>query len=312
MVSPYKKQRGLSLIELLVALAIALVLVIVVSYSFLGSKNAFRATDEQTQLYEEGRFALELLGKNIRSAGFMTAIDFTDKVRYFEDPESGVFPYTAPIASRTYALRGCAGGVAPTSFACITTPSPGTANAFTVAYFTDNPDSVQNPNGVSNKNLGVGLDCIGEEAIEFPLVDGGGTLYLIRNTFFLTQRTYDDDGVTKVLKELSCVGGGAGGQQPLFKGVHDMQIRYGRSVSESALEDQAVDQYFKAEEIEADDQWHSVINARVCLVMETNRRTGAVAGNDYADCDGVMQTAPAGFVRRSFISTFNLRNRVQQ
>ncbi|MBX9705803.1 MAG: PilW family protein [Gammaproteobacteria bacterium] len=303
-------QSGLSLIELLVALAVSLILVVVVASSYLGSRSANKTTDEQTQLYEEGRYALELLGKNIRSAGFIQAVAFSGKTIRFNDPDEtrAVFPIKGiPIASRTHALRGCAGGV-DASYACLTTPATGVANALTVTYFTDDPNSTQNTNGVKNSDLGVGLDCAGQAAPVFN-PPGGGNLYLVQNTFFLTTRSYIIDGQTKILKELSCLGNGnpLPVPQPLFKGVQDMQLLFGIPLNNAV---NAVDRYYKAEEVEANDSWHFVINVRVCLVMEAVRG-GAVSGvSTYVDCNGATQSAPSGYLRRAFTSTFNLRNRV--
>jgi type IV pilus assembly protein PilW len=292
----FVKQKGFSLIEILVALAITLVLVIIVSYSYLGTKNVNRTTDEQTQIYEEGRFALEALGQNIRLAGFTTGTDIFYKIR-FKDilPESAGF----------HALLGCEGGVDTTSFACVSLPAVADPDAFSVTYFTDDP-----ANG-NNRNLGIGVDCVGADAIQQigHTPNGNITLYYVTNLYFLNSIAYTENGVAKTLYQLSCRGSGNAIPQPLFKGVRDMQLLYGVA---SANSNEAVDRLYTAGEIQGLNLWNQVISARICLVMESING-GATAGvTTYTDCNGANQNAPSGYIRRAFTATYNLRNRVSQ
>jgi type IV pilus assembly protein PilW len=64
------RHRGFSLVELLVAMVIALVVMAGVVNSFLASKDAFRFNEELAFIQENGRYAVELLSRNIREAGY--------------------------------------------------------------------------------------------------------------------------------------------------------------------------------------------------------------------------------------------------
>ena len=64
-----QQQRGFSIVEILVALVLSLILTLVVSQIYLGSKQSYRLQEAQSRLQENGRFALELLAKDIRRAG---------------------------------------------------------------------------------------------------------------------------------------------------------------------------------------------------------------------------------------------------
>ena len=57
------------MIEILVALALSLILTLVISQIYLGSKQSYRLQEAQSRLQENGRFALELIAKDIRRAG---------------------------------------------------------------------------------------------------------------------------------------------------------------------------------------------------------------------------------------------------
>ncbi|MCP4489102.1 MAG: hypothetical protein GY820_17585 [Gammaproteobacteria bacterium] len=65
----YKKQSGLSLIEIMVALVISLFLLGGIIQVYLGNKTAYRFSDASARVQENGRFALEIIATDIRMAG---------------------------------------------------------------------------------------------------------------------------------------------------------------------------------------------------------------------------------------------------
>lgn len=67
---PIKYIRGLSLIELMVALAISLVLLAAIGYAFLGGRAAYRQQEALARMQEGARFAFETMTYDIRMAGF--------------------------------------------------------------------------------------------------------------------------------------------------------------------------------------------------------------------------------------------------
>ncbi|WP_296752312.1 PilW family protein [Thiobacillus sp.] len=69
------RQLGMSLIELMVAMTAGLVLLIALAYFFLGSRQINRTHDDVSRMQESGRYALEILGKAIRQAGYRTDAD---------------------------------------------------------------------------------------------------------------------------------------------------------------------------------------------------------------------------------------------
>ena len=63
-------QHGVSLIELMVSLAIGLVLVIALSALFVGSSTLRREVELSAEVIENGRYGLDLLGRELSQAGF--------------------------------------------------------------------------------------------------------------------------------------------------------------------------------------------------------------------------------------------------
>lgn len=65
------KQKGFSLIELLVATAIGLVLLGGIYQVFVGSTTGYRYNEQLSRLQENGRFVLDLMTRDIRMAGYI-------------------------------------------------------------------------------------------------------------------------------------------------------------------------------------------------------------------------------------------------
>ena len=66
-----RRQAGLSLVELMIALTIGFMIIAGVGYLYLGSRQAFRTQDSLTTIQENARFALETMSHDIRMAGYM-------------------------------------------------------------------------------------------------------------------------------------------------------------------------------------------------------------------------------------------------
>lgn len=67
------KQRGLTLIELMVAMAIGLVIISVTTLIYLKSNESQKALDRQSSVAETGTFVIQALGRDIKMAGYYPA-----------------------------------------------------------------------------------------------------------------------------------------------------------------------------------------------------------------------------------------------
>jgi type IV pilus assembly protein PilW len=62
--------QGLSLIELMIAMAIGLILITTIGYAYVGAKQSFRAQDALSRIQENARYAFEFMAADVRMAGF--------------------------------------------------------------------------------------------------------------------------------------------------------------------------------------------------------------------------------------------------
>lgn len=75
----WQRQRGVSLIELLVAMTLGLVVLGAVINIFLANRESYRALEATARMQENARFAFEVLGRSLRAAGGIPC-GVTDKV----------------------------------------------------------------------------------------------------------------------------------------------------------------------------------------------------------------------------------------
>ncbi len=111
--------------------------------------------------------------------------------------------------------------------------------------------------------------------------------------------------------DLRCTGG-VGGTQTLVSDVEDLQAIYGIDTNG----DQSADRY-----VATPADWAQVVTARVCVQVRSANNGITTAAQRFLNCAGAMgtvtgaaafTTAGAGDLRlhRSFVATFNLRNRI--
>ncbi len=128
------RQRGLSLIELMIALLIGLVLLLGVIQVFSASHTAYTLSQGLARVQENGRFAIDYLSRDIRMAGHMGC-----KSDQILGQGAGSTPFltkyttlgAAPVSALAfnYAIEGYeATGTSPSdSLALLTTPATGGA-----------------------------------------------------------------------------------------------------------------------------------------------------------------------------------------
>ena len=64
------QQKGMTLIELMIALTLSLILMAGVLQIFIGNKQTYNVQDAMARLQESGRFAMRFITKDLRMAGF--------------------------------------------------------------------------------------------------------------------------------------------------------------------------------------------------------------------------------------------------
>jgi type IV pilus assembly protein PilW len=291
--------RGFTLIELMVSLVIGLLLSIAGSAAYLFSKQAYNAVSETSQMEENGRFALNLLGRYVQSAGF---------VMY--DPAA--ITITTPSIDK---IRGCDFGFvdalhasAPAQVACRTSAPSGERQSSSLVIFseTDNYD-------ITNEKF-QGFNCVGEKADEVT-ASSGTIKYRTRSYFFISPETVSKGTGTTTMGQLSCVSEkqttGTYSYQPLIPGIEQLGIRYlvPAVKTVSGETPQLAQKSLSAKEITDADRWGEVMAAELCVLTKSIQAAGNDTGTQYSDCFGNTIAANPSESFRTFRSVVNLRNR---
>jgi type IV pilus assembly protein PilW len=263
-------QLGLTLVEMMVAMVLGLLILLAVSSIYLGSRQTFRLQDDNARLQETGRYALEVMGRSIRQAGFWN------------------MPIN-PVATAT-AFGG--------------TPITGVNGSGSA------PDTVTVQSDWTNGDRA----CDGSSA--------GAAGDRIQDSFNLDLT--NNPGTGQPYYELKCGGqiastpaapGAVPYGQALVDNIEDLQILYGIDTNG----DQSADQYVVAPAA-GSPTWNQVVSARVCVQARSPNSVNN-APQRFLNCAGALGTATgaAAFttagagdlrLRRTFVATYNLRNRV--
>jgi type IV pilus assembly protein PilW len=95
-----RKQAGVTLLELLISMSLGLLLLVGIGTIYVGSNQTYRVQEQNARIQESGRYALDVIGRSLRHAGYTTCI------------------------STSFPVQTCFTG----------TPITGTANTVTVQY----------------------------------------------------------------------------------------------------------------------------------------------------------------------------------
>ncbi len=321
-------QRGFSLVELMIASAIGSLLCAMAVSLWMAGTQMMRSAEALIQLQDQGQLALDLLGREIRQAGFSHAVNL------------GQVRLHAPLP---YAVLGCEGSVfgpglpatvypdMPARPPCAAAVSGNPSDALLVLYESGEPAGLMAGGRgewyQADTARAYGASCQGNR---LPLVSHGSTgapAWLAANAdpasavpaetrvvLALAQHHYYVDTTPRrglSGGRLMCAGVGRGGEaespQPLIQGVMDMRLSYGLDLDG----DDAVDVYKSAAQV-LPEEWGRLASVRVCLLLRGEIRAAALPGHQPLDCRGGRVTAEtnrAGYLHGSFTATYALRNR---
>lgn len=342
MKSTLKKYQGLSLVELMVALAVGLFLVAGVLQIYLGSRQSFLVQESLSRLQENGRFALMFMEEDIRMADYRGCGTRSARVplnnvlvsntNYLWNFAVGIEGYEAISASSwnstpDSSINSPMGG---RDILTVRRASPETYKVVTHAIGTD---SVELNSGAAIETGDVVMTASCESAAVFVVTnessgslehdasdDGDtktpdnstndlGTGYANADIFRLDTVTYyiRNSGFTGRPSLYRKVGNSDA--QELIQDVEDMQITYGEDTNTDAL----VDRYVSASAV---SDWNNVISVNINLLLVTpeDNLTPTLNPQPYVfngvNYDGVSGPLPGdNRLRQAFTSTTTLRNR---
>jgi type IV pilus assembly protein PilW len=218
------RQRGVTLVELMIALVLGALVVLAATAMVVSSRATYRTQDEGTRIAESARFGLELGNRLVRLAGFTNwGFNTTTPASYTPDPA-----WTA--APDAYAVNG------PNIVGADNSKPGGAAglngsDSLTLRFFGSNKAF---PSTVADGNV---LDCAG-----VPVPDGQASSTSATTTDSNAQRSFntlyvdtDSDGEPSLWCKRQTYDATTGlptgsASQVLIRGVEDFQVLYGEYI----------------------------------------------------------------------------------
>lgn len=261
---PPLRQRGLTLVEIMVSMVLMLMVAIATVALYNVSSSSYRTVDANQELQDSARFAMEVIGQAARSAGYQ---DRTGPATSSEQLADEVF---GPTHRDTWRIEGRNGAVLSGGTSSMSYSNSGVVNssdALVIRFFGANMPDPANPalaKFVGGKPVPDGsmIDCSGRAA-PYPV----GSADVGVSAFFV-----------KVLNgepELYCKSWNSNAPTPAFsetqvvRGVETLQIVYG--VDTSVPPDEIADRWLSADAISDDDtvnpNWNNVVAMRVGMVL---------------------------------------------
>lgn len=313
---------GFTLLELLVAVTIGLVILAASLSMYVSSSRGSQLSQIETQMNEDGILAINLIQQQLKQAGYSRQLIPANGATVMGN-------FSGP------AVRGCDGGfsdagVAFGSLACVTgTSSSSDAIAIRYEATTDNTMPSTDTPPLATNCVGNGISATTTSLVAPAPTPAADNYALADNRYSVT------DASTQPMlscrgSEKSAAGNVIGTSQPLLSNVESMQILYGVASRPSAelaatydpMRHQIVS-YLDATGVDAlastgvltditEDRWSRVLSVRVCLLMRSDQPVRDVpqGGMSYKDCSNIDKTGTDGYLRKTYVTTVLLRNRL--
>ncbi len=289
-------QRGLTVVELMVAVTISLVLLAGLIQILASSRQAYRVQEAASRLQENGRFAVDFLARDLRMADFWGCVpDLSEVTNNLPPP-----PATGYINFGAGGIGGTNGASGAPDSVTIREAYAGSIRVTGVSGPASIP--VASTANLQHNEVVIVSDCSHADVFRITNTDPV-TTPLIPNTNL--SKNYNTDAQVYQARELTySVGANAdgdpvlqrndgGGNVDLVEGVEDMQIVYG----EDTDGDGAPNRYVPIGTAGLD--LTRVVSLRVTLTVRSLE-------------DNIVPAINSGDrrLRRTFTTTVSLRNRL--
>ena len=336
-----QRQRGFSIVELLIAVALGLILTVGLISVFVSSKQGYRVQESRSRMQENARFALDYLSRSVRLADFWGSVP-PNRITIY-----GATPYVGNIAASdckdgwmidpATGLRGYDGGASyPGDGLPASCFNDYVGNSDVIAIRYAEPDSV-----VATADLGSAASLANGKYFLRVLAGKSAGLFNAAVTANITSATtaipdtVGSPGAVinyRMQSELYYLASPSGavpslyytrnnidgtGATALVDGIEMMQLEYGLDTNA----DLAADRYLAASAVGAAN-WAQVVSVRISLIIRGDTLDNfadvdpadAAQGRPYLMAGGYTYrpaTAVQRFQRFPVVKEVQIRNRVK-
>lgn len=333
-------QRGLTLVEVMVAITISLILLAGVMQIFLSSRQTYRVQDGLARMQENGRFAMQFLSNDIRMAGYTGCASKASSINNIAQDATtasfsgGIMGYeypSLPVSLTATNTLASADVVANTDVLVIKGASPTgvrlTGN-MTVVNANIQVDPVTAAGMFAAGDILFISDCGNADIFAATSVSNGGGAITVAhaaasNTSVNLSKTYQTDAELMRMESSAyyigtdatnnniptlyrrrLTSGSTMVSEPLVEGVENMQILYGEDTDSPT--DGSANRYLAAGT--AGLNMTNVVSVRLSLLLRSAEDNITTQPQPYA-YNGATITPTDRRLRRVFTTTIRIRNK---
>ena len=302
-----KGELGITLVELMVAVVVGLLLMLGVIQVYLTSKQSYNAQAELARMQESGRFAMDLITRDLRRAGYWGGnVDTTtiagDPGR--RDPPDDTCVNSDWATNITWRVSGLNDG--ETGYSCAAGRIED-ADLLTIRYAGPEPTLTIENDGTLylRSTLFAGRVMRGNNQASNTLPPLGAApdhllpqvRPLVSNAYYIANSAQTCNGAAiPALWRVRLLPGGAIGAEEVAPGIEQLQVRYLEGSS-----------YVDANDV---NNWPAVTAVRVWLLARSHCPEQGLGGSPTYQMADVPSwpVTPDNFRRQLYVSTVMLRN----
>jgi len=326
-----RRQRGVTLVELMVALAIGLLVTVAMLKVYVDASGMYRFNEGLARVQENGRFALEFLRRDARVAGFWGChgdAALTNSISTTSDAYNKGFD---PKEEEFGHITGTEGG--GDNADSVTFRSAAGSGALVTADMSgpDGTITVDNASALAPGNAALISDCENGDFFQVTDISGaalvhaagaganihpyleseiayaaGARVYEARETTFSIQND-PSSGVPTLYREVI-----GEDPQPLVEGIEDMQILYGEDTDADADGDNGDGTTNRYVVFGVDDDFDPdrIVSVRISLLVRSINNNLTTEPSPYTfNGSTVTPGTTDKYLRKVFTTTVTLRNK---
>lgn len=278
------KQKGLSLVELMVALALGMVLMAGFVQVFMSVRSTYAVNEASSRMQENGRFALEFISQHARMAGY-------------RDPKHLDRPLVVmPTQNSGCTLSGTLANFCTLNQGIVENPENKQETGDRVGFIYQPPLDENNQR----------LDCVGN-----PLPTAHENKSIVNVFSTIVGDTSTALACRSIIEDGTPIPGSANYVE-LVDGIDAVHFQYGLANDNNESSRQSVVRYVTANQLTNKVDWERVIALRIAVLANSiSTVTPAPPDKDYYLLDAGPYNFSDGKIRQVFTTTVYLRNSMQ-
>lgn len=333
-----RRQGGLTLIEIMVALALSAILLSGVAALFVEMRHSSRVERSLGEIQSGGRYSILQMARELRMAGYYGCNVSGTVINTLTDPSAYAFAFDTPVEGHDFASAGTWNPALPTTISSLSPPPDDNSDILTIRSISpDSTNITAHPGGsppgsaalivgditdLQQFDIVLAMAC--PNAAAFQITNSNfSAVGLVHNTGLGTpgnatsnlQSNFTGGQLAKISTKTYFVRTDASGVPGLWmveannapvelvSGVEALRVQYGEDTDGDGLADTYVD-------ADAVGDWSDVMSVSLALLVRASQENITTAGGQQSIAFEGANYGTDGRLRKIFRNTVALRNRL--